>query len=189
MAERIQYVDTDTYLYSGLYNADDFIRLIHKWSAKNNYVLMDSSASGSSSDASLSVSKSYSLTKELDFRHGYEFDLSVKFNNFTDEVVELEGVRYNFNKGKVEIVLNGYLATWLEHPVLRKEKGIPYLLKRMFRKFIWKSSKERYHDEIVHDAHLLMDEIRLFFEAQQIITTGEANEKAPIDKRFKQDTP
>jgi len=160
--EKEIYVDKLTLNYSGYFSYKGFMDMVNSWVKENGYYREVLSSNEIVGEKGVNKSLGLQLQKKMSQIHLSLLNVDISFKEMTDDEKEVDGKMMNVNKGDVEVVFHGYLATSTK--ARWESKAYASFLRYVIDKFVYKLDKPKYRGTVVNDAKDLAGKMKGYLE-------------------------
>lgn len=164
MAEIRTIVDHATLGYSGLFSVKDLHKEIREWFDKNKYIWVELQSSEYSKEDGKEIYMRVQPTKKISDYAKLAIKVEINMTEVKEVEAEKDDMKVKLNKGKVDIVLDGYLITDYENRW--EQKAMYVFLRTIYDKFILRNQMEKFEtvlkDQVEHLKSVIKAHLNLY---------------------------
>jgi hypothetical protein len=149
--EKEIYVDRLTTEYEGPFDIQEIRTLFNNWSKEHHYAKDERDTKELVKEGGKDIHLIFRLQKWVSNKFLAFMNIMMDFTNVTDIEVEKDGKKIWLQKGKVKIVINGFLASSGEKDRW-EAKAHWYFLRELIDKFVYKIDRGKYSGILISDA-------------------------------------
>jgi len=153
MVERKIVIENMNIAYKGLFNIDEYFRLIDNWLRSKSYIKHEWRNSESVEATGKTIEIVNMPYKKITDYAKYIIQIQTEMDQVVETTIEKDGIKKNMNKGKIEVTLNGYLELDYEHRWEKKPSF--YFLRTIFDQFIFKVHTDKFEQGLVEEVQHL----------------------------------
>jgi len=160
MAERFTVVDQENIHYKGLFDIAQLGKAIETWARTKGYdkrIVRDEEHIYKDHKY---IHMWWEPYKKITDYVKFEVRIWVYINNITQVEKDIDGVKTKFNKGDIDITIDGFLITDYEHRW--EQKPMYFFLRTLFDKFVYRLEISKYVSLLKDHAMELKAEISSF---------------------------
>lgn len=146
--------------YEGLFDANDFFKLIDDWFSQNGYDKNELRHVERVTEKGKFIDLEIMPNKVINDYTRYEVYVRMRIYNLTDAKIKRNGQEYRINRGKISILIDVFLAT----DIRNRMEGRPmhFLFRTVFNKFINRDYISRIEQDLMNDVKNFHAELKAY---------------------------
>lgn len=154
--------------YEGLFDVQDFLKLIDDWFKQYGYEKAELTNIERVKNTGKVIDLDLLPTKKITDFVKYEMSLRVRIENLTETTVKKDDQKFKINKGNVSLEINAFLTTDLENEW--ESKPMFYFFRALMDKYFNKKYMSQYEKGLTTDVQILHSELKSYFNLSRLIT-------------------
>ncbi len=172
MAERRIIVDNLKLSYKGLFRITDLYQMIDNWLREKGYDKREIRNQEHVTKEGKYVELEMQPWKKITDYANTLIRIEVKMFNVTDVIIEKEGKKMKYNKGRIHVRLDAYLETDYEHRW--EQRPIYFFIRTLFDKYVYSSYTHQFEGELAENTNQLHDVIKGFLNLYKVTAQQES---------------
>ena len=165
MGERRLVIDHMKLGYEGLFNLHELYSLMNQWLKDKGFDTREARNQEHVKPGGKYIDLELLPWKKITDYARHVIRLNIRILNMKDVVVEQDGARTTLNKGKITIVMDGYLDT--DYEDRWEAKPFYFFIRTLFDKFIYRTYSTQYEELLVENCLQLNATIKAFLNLYQ----------------------
>lgn len=160
MAERRLVIDHMKLSYEGLFDLHELYSLINQWLKDKGFDLREQRNQEHVKPGGKYIEVELLPWKRITDYARHVIRVNIRIRDMKDAVVEQDNIRTNINKGKISVVIDGYLDT--DYEDRWESKPFYFFIRTVFDKFIYRTYSTQYEELLVENVLQLLSTIKSF---------------------------
>ena len=160
MAERRLVIDHMKVSYEGLFDLHEFYSLINQWLKDKGFDLREQRNQEHVRPGGKYIELELLPWKKITDYARHVIRINIRIRNLKDVVVEQDNIRANLNRGKISVVMDGYLDT--DYEDRWENKPFYFFMRTLFDKFIYRTYSTQFEELLVENMMQLHQTIKAF---------------------------
>jgi hypothetical protein len=149
MVESKLIIDKLTILYDGLFEVKEFYKVVDRWFKDNSYDRKEKLSSELVREGSKEIELVLQPWKNISDYAKFRFDIRIIMKGVKEVEIEKDGIKLKMQKAKVEVYIDAFLDTDIEHRW--ETKPLFFFLRTLVDKYVYKFYSDRYETLIKAD--------------------------------------
>lgn len=151
--------------YDGLFDAEEFLKLIDEWFRENGYNKNDMKHIERTSEKSKFINLEIMPWKEVSDYATYEIYVRVMIKDMVEKNIKKGEQKLKINKGNISITIDAFLATDTKHRF--GAKPVFFFFRTIFDKFINRDYTSKLERQLMDDVKNFHTEMKSFLNLQR----------------------
>jgi putative SOS response-associated peptidase YedK len=162
MAEKKLVIEALRFTYSGMFDVEEFLKQVDKWTGENGYERETKKKSQIVEEDHKKLEYVFELWKKVREDAKVVVRMKALFNNMVDFELERNGFKRAMQKGEVLVIIDGFVETDFEHAWTEKPWFV--FLRTLYDKLIWKYWLGRFDGACAAACKGLFNQLHEFFK-------------------------
>ncbi len=154
--------------YEGLFDSNDFFKLIEDWFKQNGYNKNELKHIERVTDKGKFINLEIMPWKEVNDYTRYEIYLRIVVRDLVEATVKKAKLQHKINKGKISISIDAFLATDIKHRW--ESRPLYFFLRTLFEKFVNREHISTFEKGLMNDVKNFHSEMKAYLNLGRYTT-------------------